>query len=207
MLVGVDGAGRARSNDVIDKVVQIDNQDAIIVSPFGVGIFFSCEYPLKFTVSSTTYAVEDVTTEGTHSAEGSLAGGFEMKLNNGAATKFVLGAFLPVDVTWAVTAMSGLLFNLEQCTVTHGKTTVDIIKGFCYAEAVEAKPMINTSTTQGFRFKVFKGFGESAEDQSLSCDVVMCAFGKCGLPDSNDQCPNLGEDALYSYTTDGAGSE
>merc|ERR1739848_524015 len=37
-------------------------------------------------------------------------------------------------------------FNLEQCTVTHGQTEVDIIKGFCYAEAVAAKPMISTST-------------------------------------------------------------
>lgn len=203
ILIGVDGSGRARSSS-IDKVVQLDDTQSIITSPFGVGIHFNCEYPLKFTVSTETYQVEDVTTAGTTYAEGSLSGGFEMTLNNGGTTNFILGAYLPVKIEWDVTAMVGLKFYFDECVVTHGTVGVSIIKGGCYAGAVEARHVDSTNTMSEFVYKVFKAFEQEGKDQDIVCEVVLCAAGKCASPTEDSQCPSGGEDDLYSYTVNGA---
>ena len=137
--------------------------------------------------------------KGGYEGEGSMANGFAMTLNGGSDETLTLGAFMPVDINWDITTLTGLRFYTVGCSVEHGDTSVDIVKNGCYAGAVEAKPTDSTATSQSFRYKIFKAQNEDSQSQTVNCVIKLCAAGACTWPVADD-CSAEGDDALYNYS-------
>ena len=136
----------------------------------------------------------------TLNGSGSLAGGFNIILNNGDTAVFFLGNNLPVAITWSVTAVSTLQFYLDQCSIIHGTTTIMVVKDGCYAENLGVVPTKSTNQAQqGFSYQIFKGAGETDPNQNIKCSINICEVGHCQNPTANIQCPATGDDAYYGY--------
>jgi len=128
-----------------------------------------------------------------------------MSLNNGAETDVLLGSVMSVDITWSVVGLSSITFYLNQCTVTHGKTTFPIILDGCYSDAVGVTADSDASATSAsFTFLAFKGFEETEAEQTIDCSVKLCEEGSCAFPTNDSQCPSTGNDAFFKYTVNGA---
>lgn len=186
---------KARSDDVQDNVITLGSQ-SVVTTPFGAAVIFSCTYPMTVDVASKDYTVSGASVVDTINGSGSLAAGFTMTLNNGDATAFLLGANLPVEVIWSVTALSTLQFYLNECTVTHGTTPIKIVKNGCYSDKLAVVP---NAANQGFSYPVFKGVGETDPEQTISCSVNICEVGQCQNPTEDNQCPVDGDDYFYVY--------
>ena len=186
---------KARSDDVQDNVITLGSQ-SVVTTPFGAAVIFSCTYPMTVDVASKDYTVTGASVVDTINGSGSLAAGFTMTLNNGDATAFLLGANMPVEVIWSVTALSTLQFYLNECTVTHGTTPIKIVKNGCYSDKLAVVP---NAANQGFSYPVFKGVGETDPEQTISCSVNICEVGQCQNPTEDNQCPGDGDDYFYVY--------
>jgi len=198
VLVAVDGSGRSRTSS-INKQVAVGGGKSIITAPFGIGVYFKCTYSTLIELTSDPFAYFEVGMKGGYEGEGSMANGFEMTLNGGSDETLTLGAFMPVDITWDITTLTGLRFYTVGCSVEHGDTSVDIVKNGCYAGAVEAKPTDSTATSQSFRYKIFKAQNEDSQSQTVNCVIKLCAAGACTWPVADD-CSAEGDDALYNYS-------
>lgn len=195
-IVGNDMKTRTMGDDDIQDYLINLGSKSVETTPFGAGIIFQCIYPLTVDVSSEGYTVHGASMIDVYTQIGSLAGGFEMSLNNGEDPSFILGSVLPVAITWTINSMvNTLTFFLEECTVTHGSTTIKIIKEGCYAAELD---VIKETSLQAFSYKVFKGVGETSTSQSLECTVSICEKTNCQRP-SVGQCPSTGDDVFYRY--------
>merc|ERR1712088_1059907 len=202
--VGLDGSQRKRS-DINIKGVEIDMGHTMITTGFnGIAMKYECTYDRTITVSSETYAVEDVTVTDAYSGRGNLADGFSLILNNGDGLVYILGAELPVQVQWDITVLKDLRVEFDDCTVKHGNTDVPIIKDSCYATTVAARPLASTHNTKTFEYRVFKAKGETERSQIVECTVTVCDSTTCSKYDnaSNDDCPQEDNDAHYKFTID-----
>ena len=168
----------------------------MVTTPFGAGVIFQCIYPLTVEISSEDFTVSGASVVDTYSATGSLASGFEMVLNGGADPSFILGSVLPIAITWSITALPTLTFYLDQCTVTHGATTIQVVKGGCYAAELD---VTHETSLQEFSYKVFKGVGETSTTQTIECTVNICEASTCPVP-TISTCPSAGDDSFYGYT-------
>merc|ERR1712158_112622 len=154
-------------------------------APFGIGVYFKCTYSTMIELTSDPFAYFEVGMKGGYEGEGSMANGFAMTLNGGSDETLTLGAFMPVDINWDITTLTGLRF--------------DTVKNGCYAGAVEAKPTDSTATSQSFRYKIFKAQNEDSQSQTVNCVIKLCAAGACTWPVADD-CSAEGDDALYNYS-------
>ena len=188
---------RTRTDDIQDYLINLGTKK-VVTTPFGAGVVFKCTYPMSVDISSEggTYTVHGASVVDTYSAIGSLAAGFQMVLNNGDDPSFTLGTIVDLAVTWTVTSMPTLTFYLDSCTVTHGATTIGIVKEGCYASELDVK---HESSLQAFSYKVFKGVGEASSTQTIECTINICETNNCGIPTAN-QCPSAGDDGFYGYT-------
>ena len=107
---------KARTDTIQDNIISLGSQ-SVVTTPFGAAVIFSCGYDLTIDVASQDYSVTGASVVDTFHANGSLAAGFKMTLNNGDGATFLLGNEMPVKITWAVTALSSLSFKLKECTV------------------------------------------------------------------------------------------
>ena len=197
-LVGNDM--RTRSDDVQDNLINLGSQ-SVVTTPFGAAVTFSCAYPMTIEVGSEDYTVTGASVVDTINGSGSLAEGFAMKLNNDEAPVFLLGANMSVSINWSVTALSTFQFYLDHCTVTHGTTSIPVVKEGCYSEVLNVVPTNPTSQAeQGFSYPIFKGVGETDPNQTIRCSVKICEVGQCKNPTDNTQCPTIGaDDEFYGY--------
>jgi hypothetical protein len=201
MMISLAGSNRHRSNVEHDSIDLGDRQ--IVINPFGVGMIFQCTYPLLVTLSSEAYTVEDVSISSSMQGQGQWTDSFTMTLNGGNGVEFILGEVLPVAVSWAVNH-ADLTFYYDGCSVTHGSTMINVIKGGCFAGATKAMPTVSDKNEKGFEFQIFKGVNEMATSQTIECSVMICKIGECAMPQSNDDCPSDGmHDSFYGYTYDG----
>lgn len=182
-------------DDIQDFLINLGSK-SVETTPFGAGVIFQCIYPLTVDISSEAYTVHGASMIDTFSQIGSLAGGFEMSLNNGDDPSFILGSILPVAITWTINNLvNTLTFYLEECTVTHGSTTIMIVQGGCYAAELDVE---KDASLQAFSYKVFKGVGETSSNQSIECSIQICESSQCVIP-VQAQCPATGDDAFYRY--------
>merc|ERR1711976_131035 len=128
----------------------------------------------------------------------SLNQAFYMTLNNGDGVSFVLGATLPVTVGWDIQGVEGISLYFNGCTVSHGSSSIAVIKDSCFSETLNAEPRASEGLTTSFSFRVFKGKGESAPSQTIQCSVVICKDDDdtCGPATSDADCPT---DSGYNY--------
>merc|ERR1712025_1053538 len=82
-------------------------------------------YPLSVDIQSSNFTAQVVSQQGQKDGMGSLAAGFEMKLNDLGPNdpfEFILGAILKIGVSWGMPDSDGLLdslsFWLDSCRVT-----------------------------------------------------------------------------------------
>lgn len=183
---------KTRSDDVEDNVISLGSK-SVITTPFGASVVFACTYQLTIDVTEQTFSVSGASVVDTFSGTGSLDAGFVMTLNNGEPTAFLLGANLPVAITWSVSGLPSLTFNLQQCTVTHGSAIIPVVKGGCFASVLDVVP---TATKQGFAYQVFKGVGQTDADQTIECTISICEVDECQAPTT---CPTTGDDHFFGY--------
>merc|ERR1712227_357742 len=148
--------------------------------------------------SHLAYDFEDASITDSFSGVSSLNQAFYMTLNNGDGVSFVLGATLPVTVGWDIQGVEGISLYFQGCTVSHGSSSIAVIKDSCYSETLNAEPRASEGLTTSFSFRVFKGKGESALSQTIQCSVVICKDddGTCGPISENADCP---PDSGYNY--------
>ena len=197
---------KTRTDEVPDTIISLGSQ-SVVTTPFGASVNFECQYDLTIDVASQDYTVSGASVVDTFHGTGSLAAGFQMTLNNGDATDFMLGFNLPVAITWSVTALAEKLsFAITDCTVEHGTTAIMVAKGGCYADKLDVQPEENN---QAFTYPVFKGVGETVPEQTITCSIKICdckSAGDCnylGLCKSTNwrDCPKSGDDQFYEYTS------
>ena len=186
---------KTRQDDIQDYLINLGSK-SVVTTPFGAGIVFQCTYPLSVDISSENYAVVGASVVDTYSATGSLAAGFDMILNNGEDPSFLLGSIVQLGITWTVSSLPLLTYYLDHCSVTHGATEIDIVKGGCYASGLKVEP---ETSMQEFSYKVFKAVGETSDEQMIKCTVIICEKTQCQFP-TLAQCPASGDDVLYGYT-------
>ena len=186
---------KARSDDVQDNVIDLGAL-SVVTTPFGAAVIFTCTYSMTINVASQEYAVTGASVVDTLHGIGSLAEGFTMALNNGETPSLLLGEALPVAITWSVTYLTSLTFYIDQCTVTHGTTTIMVVKEGCYSAALGVVP---EDSHQAFSYQVFKGFGQTDSSQKIRCTAHICEVGQCQNPTADAQCPADGEDVFYNY--------
>ena len=177
-----------------DNVAELGTQS--VVTTASAAVVFTCTYSMTIEVASVDYTVTGASIVDTLYGTGSLAAGFAMILNNGDSQDFMLGNDMHVGITWSVTGLSSLTFNIKECAVQHGTTIVMIVKGGCYSDALSVSP---DDTKQAFSYQVFKGAGETDPHQMISCKVNICESGKCNNPTANNQCPANGDEKHYGY--------
>jgi len=168
----------------------------------GVGMSFTCTYPLKVTLTSGDYGVHHVSHYGGQIGLGSLASGFSLSLTNPAGgSSFVMGTDLRVAVDWAITSLPSLMFYYDECNVQHGTVNVPIIKNGCYASITNTRPSANTSTRAAFLFQVFKGLGQEETQQTITCSINICQVNNCpDKPKTLQDCPSEAGDQPFKYT-------
>ena len=168
----------------------------MVTTPFGAAVIFECQYDLTIDVASQDYTVSGASVVDTFHGAASLAAGFQMILNNGEPTAFLLGSNLPVAITWSVTALSmKLSFQITNCTVVHGSIAIMVAKSGCYAEALDVEPEENNQT---FTYPAFKTAGETDPSQMITCAINICEVGLCESTRWGD-CPKSGDDEFYNY--------
>lgn len=193
-LIMVGNEMKKRSDEIQDNIISLGSQ-SVVTTPFGAAVIFSCGYDSTINVASQDYTVSGASVVDTFHATGSLADGFAMTLNDGAAASFLLGSNLPVAIRWSVTALAAKLsFQITDCTVEHGATAIMVAKGGCYASILN---VVSDGTDQAFSFPVFKGTGETDANQQITCQVAICEVGQCSAPLS---CPADGDDKFYNYS-------
>jgi hypothetical protein len=168
----------------------------------GVGMSFTCTYPLQITLTSDAYGMHHVEHFGGQIGVGSLSDGFSMSLTNPAGgSSFVMGTDLRVAVDWAITSLPSLMFYYSECNVEHGTVNVPIIKNGCYASITNTRPSANTSSRAAFLFKVFKGLNQEDTEQTITCSVNICQVNNCpAKPKTLKDCPNEKADQPFKYT-------
>ena len=190
---------KTRTDNVQDNVIELGSL-SVVTTPFGAAVVFACTYSMKIDVASQDYTVTGASVVDTFNGVGSLAAGFTMTLNNDETPVFLLGSNMPVVITWSVTALSKLQFYLNTCTVTHGTTTIMVVKEGCYSENLGVVAIkSHNQAEQGFSYQIFKGVGETDPKQTITCSVNIFEIGQCKNPTANSQCPATGDDAFYAY--------
>jgi hypothetical protein len=217
MLIALSGTQRARSDFDLVVARQIDlGSKTLLTTPFGIGVMYTCSYPLSVDIQSSNFTAQVVSQQGQKDGMGSLAAGFEMKLNDLGPNdpfEFILGAILKIGVSWGMPDSDGLLdslsFWLDSCYVSHGSKDIYVVKNGCFANALEVKDLEgDTSRSAAFNYKLFKGVGENSATQSITCCAKVCDTavtnstlpGYCGKPtNSTSQCPKAGDDIYYDF--------
>ena len=179
-----------------DNVAALGSQSVLTAQ--SAAVVFTCTYSMTVEVASGDYTVTGASVVDTVHGVGTLAAGFAIELNNGEGAAFMLGTVMPVAITWSVTGLSKLTFNIQECTVQHGTTIVMLIKGGCYSATLSVNPE-DADARQAFTYQVFKGAGETDPNQMITCKVNICESGKCINPTANSQCPSAGDDQHYGY--------
>jgi len=218
MLVALSGTARARSDFDLVTARQIDlGSKTLVTTPFGIGVMYTCSYPLSVDIQSSNFTAQVVSQQGQKDGMGSLAGGFEMQLNDLGPNdpfEFILGAILKIGVSWSMPAdtaskLDSLSFWLDSCYVSHGSKDIYVVKNGCFANALEVTDLEgDTSRSAAFNYKLFKGVGENSATQSITCCAKVCdtaitnstLVGYCGKPtNSTSQCPKAGDDIYYDF--------
>ena len=190
---------KTRTDDVQDNVIELGSL-SVVTTPFGAAVVFTCTYSTQIDVASEDFTVTGASVFDSFTGVGSLAAGFTMILNNDESPVLMLGAQMPVAITWSVTAVSMLQFYLNTCTVSHGTATIAVVKEGCYAEKLGVAAIKTDSLAeQGFSYQIFKGVGQTEATQRIKCSINICEVGQCNNPTANDQCPATGDDAFYLY--------
>ena len=187
---------KTRSDDTIQDNVIVLGSQSVVTTPLGASIVFTCNYDTTVELASESYTVAGASVVDTLTGTGSLSAGFAMSLNNGEGAAFLMGDNMQVGITWAVTTLSTLTYRITQCDVQHGSTVITIVKDQCYAATLGVVPDAND---QGFAYQVFKGVGETDENQIITCTVTICESGQCVYPTSNIECPYVGDDDHYDF--------
>ena len=188
---------KTRSDDTIQDTLIDLGSKSVVTTPLGASIVFTCTYDDMVEVASADYTVVGASVVDTLTGTGSLSEGFAMSLNNGEGADFLLGANIQVAITWALTTtLSTLTFRLEQCTVQHGASVITLVKDHCYAARLDVVP---DAFDQGFAYPVFKGVGETNENQKITCSVRICPTNQCNMPRSNSECPKTGDEMFYNF--------
>merc|ERR1711976_403258 len=161
---------------------------AVYTSNVGIQVLYRCEYPTNVDVSSQPFDVQTISAFGQNAGVGNLAGGFSMELSSPTedGSRFIMGGQLEVAVNWGARFLSQFSFRISECSVLHGDTHVDVIKGGCYSGLLEAQPVeVDSNLSQQFIFNMFKALDEESQTQVISCEVKVC----------KDYCSQSGEDA------------
>lgn len=185
--------------DTADNRVELDGTNlAIITTPLGVGVSFSCSYPTTFEVSSETFEVQDISISGATTGTGDLTSTMTMVAGD-SATPTVLGDDVNVATTWSL-AIVGASHHYKKCTVTQGTTAVDVLKDACVSNTLGASLVSNMDSAKiEMKFKSFVIKGESATTQTVSCDIQICAGDdSCVRDDAVTTCADL-TPLQYSY--------
>jgi len=217
MLVALSGNTRARSDFDLVVARQIDlGSKTLLTTPFGIGVMYTCSYPLAVTVQSSNFTAQVVSQQGKTTGVGNLAKGFEMSLNDlgpNDPVEFILGAILKIGISWTLSATSEsgldkLSFWIDNCYVSHGSKNIYVVKQGCFAHALEVTDLAgDDSRSAAFEYKLFKGVGENSATQSITCTANVCDTSKastesgyCGKPtNSTSQCPKNGDDIYYGF--------
>jgi hypothetical protein len=166
---------------------------------------YKCEYGTTIQVSSSDFKVDHVSIGGEQIGQGDLKGGFSISFINGAADQsFVLGSTQGVDVTWAVTTLTGVDFFVNKCQVKDGTNSVMIVNEQCHSSALKVTRLTHpTSVTniRSFEYPVFVLVGVTSSDMSLECEIKICS--NCVNPTTDENCPSTGTDTAYTYTVNG----
>jgi hypothetical protein len=199
LLVALSGNARQRSDFSAVTARKIDlGSKALYSTPFGVGVLYRCTYSTTVNVKSDNFEVRGVDMVHTTSGTGNLADGFSMVLNDNLGMEFILGAMLKVGLSWSVN-LDDLTFFISDCYVQHGSKNVNVVKGGCFANALESADLTHTKLESSFEYKLFKGVGENSASQSITCTAVICKLGSCSKPTNVDMCPAEGDDSLYDF--------
>ena len=80
--------------------------------------------------------------------------------------RFIMGGQLEVGISWSASLLSAFSFRIQECTITHGDTSVDVIKQGCFAGLLEAQPVETESNlSSAFAFNMFKALDEESATQ------------------------------------------
>ena len=190
---------RTRNDDIQDNVIDLGSL-SVVTTPFGAAVVFTCTYSMTIDVASEDYTVTGASVVDSITGVGSLAAGFTMTLDDDESPVFLLGSIMPIAVTWSVTALTNLQFYLHTCTVTHGTTSIMVVKEGCYSENLGVVAIKHDNQAkQGFSYRIFKGVRETESTQTIKCSLNICEVGKCNKPTANDQCPAIADDVFYGY--------
>lgn len=186
---------------------------------------------MKVTVSDSMQ-VSTVTAFGSKNKFGNFAKSFELITSGHSISgRFIMGAEMKVDINWSLRLLDSLRlglymknfawsfetfssyyvhieslesFRIQNCAVTHGDVSVDIIKSGCFASLLKVKPLAGSNHSQSFSFQVFKGSDIDATAQELSCHVTICEKQNCFSPKNNAHCSSEFGDNVFKYSFDGS---
>jgi len=185
----IGGENRQRSAALAHEIDLGDM--AVYTSNVGIQVLYRCEYETALTVSSESFDVQTVTAFGENAGIGNLVGGFSMSLSSPTSDgeRFIMGGQLEVGISWSASLLSAFSFRIQECTITHGDTSVDVIKQGCFAGLLEAQPVETESNlSSAFAFNMFKALDEESATQFLSCEVKVCK-DYCDQAVGTGNCP------------------
>lgn len=163
-------------------------------SPFGVGVDFTCEYDTSVEVASTSFNVEDVSIDGTHSSSGTLDSGFTLSVGDG--NTIILGDDITFKTTWSLT-FADVSPHYESCLLTQGTQTVPLVKDGCMASALGVEKVSASSNEVAIKYKTFIIENETAATQTILCNLKLCSLLlNCAKANT---CPADGTDIFYRF--------
>ena len=181
----IEVTGDARTRSVDNNEIDLGGGLKVITSPFGVGVDFTCDYMTSVELTSSPFAVQDVSISGTHSSSGTLDGGFT--LTAGDESTIILGDDITLKTAWSLN-LSDVSPHYESCSVTHGAKTVAVVKDGCMAATLGAELVANDSGVTNevsMKYKTFSVEDETATTQTVTCNVKLCTgAANCAYTDA-----------------------
>ena len=189
--LGGNDSNRARTDTVDTEIELVEDLLMIITTPFGVGVDFTCSYDSAFAVSSNDFTVQDISITGSHSSTGDLTNSMTMVAGD-PDTATVLGNDVNVATTWAL-ALTDVSFHYKGCTVAQGTKTVTLIDTGCRSGTLWVEHVQNNDPQKiEMKYKSFMIDGESATEQSVTCDIQICSGTSSCVRNGviSPSCPN-----------------
>ena len=176
---------------------------------YEVSITLTCLYPMELTVTSSDLTIQYIPISAATVMKGDLSDGFSMALSGGTNGRPVaLGALLVVSIEWAVKGMRNISFSIKKCGVTHGEQTINVVKDYCFSEALggsRGRDPENQSL-RTFSYRTFAVDKKNAADAALRGGIsqfITCTIHLCTDCTPPTTCPKKEWEIPYVYTVNG----
>lgn len=101
------------------------------------------------------------------------------------------------------TRIQGVRFFIEECTVSEGPDSVNIVKNNCYAAELGASLVGEhlQRRVSVFKYEAFTFSRETLLEQFIDCAISVCVDSQpCMSNKKEENCPNLGIDELFRFS-------